>query len=137
FGRMIGGHGEAVEEGDARSTAAAGGDDDIEPAVAGHVAQSGAGAAAEVHVLDAEEVGHGGGGEAVEDADARAAALIGRDDDLGPAVAGHVAGSDEDAAAEGRLEGEEVAEEQAGLAVVDLHARPGVAAGGGDDVIDA
>ena len=66
----------AVERGDARPAAEPRRDDEVGEAVAVEVADRGAGTAAEVRVVDAEEVGDLGEVAAAEDADARPAPLV-------------------------------------------------------------
>ena len=127
----------AVEDGDARPAAEAGRDDEVAVAVAVHVADGWSGAAAEVRVVDAEEVGDLGEAVAVEDADARAAALVGRDDEVGLAVAVDVAGRDVDATGEGRLEGIDRKEHGVRNTVEDFDVRRPAGAGADDQVGDA
>ena len=74
---------------------------------------------------------------AVEDADARAATDIGGSDDIGDSVARDVAGAQIDAALERRFKCKEIADDEAGLAVVDADTRPGSGARGDDDVVHA
>src|SRR5205823_8042670 len=75
-------------------------------------------------------------GGAVEDLDVGEGAGVGADDDVGHAVAVNVAGRHEDAAAEAG-EGEEAADQLAGLAVEDLDVGRAALARAGDDIVDA
>src|SRR6185437_10955339 len=95
----------AVPEGDARATGEPRGDGHVGEAVVVHVAHGGAGSAAEVRGVDAEVADHLGEAAARVNVDPRAAALIRRRDEFGLAVAGDVAGREEDAALE-RIEWE-------------------------------
>ena len=67
----------------------------------------------------------------------RAGAGPGGDDEVGHAVSGHVAGSDADAAAESRVEGEKIVGQDAGFSAAeageDLDARRGAGVGAGDE----
>ena len=127
----------AVEHGDAGAAVEAGRDDEVADAVAGEVADGRAGTAAEVRVVDAEEVRDLGEVPAAEHPHPGAAAIAWGDDQVGHAVAGQVAGRDEHAAGEVRLERGECEQDRAGDAVVNDDAAGGAGAGADDQVGDA
>src|SRR5207302_1065565 len=120
-----------VVDGDARAAAFAGPDDEI---VAGDlkaggvlggavdVADGQVGAAAE-GAVHGEEVFEENAGGAVEDFDARAAAVGRGGGDVVDAVAGEVAGGDAHAALKGVLVGQEVVLQEAGAGLVNADAR--------------
>src|SRR6185312_12270315 len=116
------GEGGAIVDGDARAAGEAGRDDEIVEAVAGHVAGSGAGPAAEAGVADAEEVRELREAAAVINLHARPAALVRRDDEIREAVVLNVPFGDEHAAAE-RVEWLHVEDGLPGLAVDHFHFR--------------
>ena len=76
-------------------------------------------------------------GRSVEDDDLRAATGAGTDDDVGLAVAVHVAGRQEQATGEGRREGIEGGQQAEALAVEDGDLGAAAGSGGGDDVGEA
>src|SRR5207248_5459152 len=110
--------------------------DDVGVAVAVHVAGRDADAAGEMDVAG-HEVHQHRVVFAAEGDDVGAAALVGADDDVGEAVAVEVAGRHVLAAGEARVVGEELADQVAGAAVVDVDVRPAARPGGRDHVRDA
>ena len=114
----------AVEQRHPRAAAEAGREREVGGSVAVQVAERGPQAATEVRIVHAEEAVdlHGppaGERRAVVHGDDRAAADVRGDDQVGPAVAGHVADREVEAAGKGVLEGLERGDEVAGQAVVD------------------
>src|SRR5207247_657882 len=92
--------------------------------------------AGETHVIG-EEVKEWRVVRAAEDDDVRSAPRVGADDDVGEAVAIDVAGGDERAPGEVGIIGEELADQLARPAVVDVDVGSAARARRGDDVRDA
>src|SRR5262249_11964585 len=134
------GAGDAVEGLDLGRAAGAGGDDDVSLAAGDHLAGRDADAGVHARVVG-EQVEHGGAALGsivhVEDADARAAALVGASDDFAQAVAVEVLDADDDAGVDVGPVGEEGEEI---VAVEAVHGADMAAAAGGcpgDDVWEA
>src|SRR5207247_306068 len=81
-----------------------------------------------------EEAGQYSGVGAAEHGHVRAAARARAGDEVGVAVAVHVAGRHVAAAGKVRVVGEELADQVSGLAVVDVDVRPAARGRGGDNV---
>src|SRR5207249_9832021 len=126
----------AVEHRNHRGTAGPGPGHDLGLAVAVGVAGGHVHPAAEVRVEGVEGLHHGAGA-AVEHDNLRRAAVARPGDDLGHAVAGHVAECDVDPAAEGRVKGVEGEEHLPGDAIEHVDERGTVHPGPGDRLGDA
>src|SRR5205814_1772500 len=125
-----------IEHADLRAAAGAGAGDDLEAAVAVHVARGDGDAAGEALIVG-EVLLQEGAVLAAENADLGPAAGAGAADHVVETVAVDVAGRDVDAAREAGIEGEEIVEGGKILAADDADARPTAGAGGAQNVADA